>query len=288
MDLSVARTFLEVCRSLHFGKAADNLHVTTSAVSARIRSLEDELDTKLFVRLHNEIALTEAGRRLIPEFRNMLQIWEQVRYSTQVESKGAPNLRVSFTPGVWDSVDLDWVSRIRKAEPTLKLHIEKAVSADIFQGLHRGQVDVGFTVEPHAAEDLKSDLFLEAQLRLYSNQPNQKPEHIAERGYIHVNWGTSFTSQFLSHYPDYLQSTITVSTARIAADLLQHLPGMFYAPAAFVEKVQSQQLLHLVPDAPVFNLSIYVSRLLSNPKSPLIERLLSVFNSNLMKINEAA
>ncbi|MFZ9670870.1 MAG: LysR family transcriptional regulator, partial [Burkholderiaceae bacterium] len=148
MDLSVARTFLEVCRSLHFGKAADNLHVTTSAVSARIRSLEDELDTKLFVRLHNEIALTEAGRRLIPEFRNMLQIWEQVRYSTQVESKGAPNLRISFTPGVWDSVDLDWVSRIREAEPTLKLHIEKAVSADIFQGLHRGQVDVGFTVEP--------------------------------------------------------------------------------------------------------------------------------------------
>jgi DNA-binding transcriptional LysR family regulator len=288
MDLSVARTFLEVCRSLHFGKAADNLHVTTSAVSARIRSLEEELDTKLFVRLHNEIALTDAGRRLIPEFRNMLQIWEQVRYSTQVESKAAPNLRVSFTPGVWDSLDLGWLPISRQIAPNLKLHIEKSVSADIFQGLHRGQVDVGFTVEPHAADDLNCDLFSESRLELFSNKPNQSAQEIVEQGYVHVNWGTSFTSQFLSHYPDYLQSAMTVSTARIAADILQRLPGMFYAPRSFVERLGPFQSLYPVADAPAFHLAIYVSRPIRSPKTALIDQFLGAFKSQPVKIASAA
>jgi DNA-binding transcriptional LysR family regulator len=288
MDLSLARTFLEVCRSLHFGKAADNLHVTTSAVSARIRSLEEELDTKLFIRLHNEIALTEAGRRLIPEFRSMLQIWEQVRYSTQVESKASPNLRLAFTPGVWDSHDLAWVSRIRQAEQSLKLNIEKSVSADIFEGLHRGHIDVGFTVEPHAADDLRCDLFSESLLELYSNQPDQVAENLVQKGYIHVNWGTSFTSQFLGHFPDYLQSTITVSTARIAADLLREMPGMFYAPKGLVEKIGGNQHLYLVAHAPTLHLSTYVSRSANSPKSSLIDRLLSTFDSRPAKIGAAA
>jgi DNA-binding transcriptional LysR family regulator len=288
MDLSVARTFLEVCRSLHFGKAADNLHVTTSAVSARIRSLEEELDTKLFIRLHNEIALTEAGRRLIPEFRNLLQIWEQVRYSTQVESKAAPNLRVSFTPGVWDSLDLGWVSEVRQTDPALKLQIGKSASAEIFEGLQRGQIDLGFTVEPHAADDLRCELFTETTLHLYSDQPDQTGDDIVSRGYIHVNWGTSFTSQFLSQYPDYLQSSITVSTARIAADVLKEVSGMFYAPASFVEKIKRDKPLYRVSGTSTFQLSIYVSRVMSSPKLALIDRLLGTFQSRRDKLSAAA
>jgi DNA-binding transcriptional LysR family regulator len=43
MDTQLLRTFLEVHRTRHFGRAADNLYVSQSAVSARIRQLEEEL-----------------------------------------------------------------------------------------------------------------------------------------------------------------------------------------------------------------------------------------------------
>ncbi|MEX2517286.1 MAG: LysR family transcriptional regulator, partial [Gammaproteobacteria bacterium] len=43
MDVDLLKTFLEVQRTRHFGRAADNLFLTQSAISARIRQLEDEL-----------------------------------------------------------------------------------------------------------------------------------------------------------------------------------------------------------------------------------------------------
>ena len=50
MDIGVLKTFLEVNRTRHFGQAADNLFLTQSAVSARIRLLEQTLGVPLFSR----------------------------------------------------------------------------------------------------------------------------------------------------------------------------------------------------------------------------------------------
>ena len=59
MDINLARTFLEVLASGSFGAAAERLHLTQTAVSARIRALEDQLGRRLFVR-------NKAGARLTP------------------------------------------------------------------------------------------------------------------------------------------------------------------------------------------------------------------------------
>jgi hypothetical protein len=61
---SLLVTFLELARTRHFGKAAEHLFVTQSAVSARIRLLEATLGVALFTRKRNDIRLTRAGERL--------------------------------------------------------------------------------------------------------------------------------------------------------------------------------------------------------------------------------
>ena len=58
MDTELLKTFLEVNRTRHFGKAAENLYLTQSAVSARIKLLEDLLGTPLFSRARNNVQLT--------------------------------------------------------------------------------------------------------------------------------------------------------------------------------------------------------------------------------------
>ena len=60
MDISLARTFLEVLASGSFGAAAERLHLTQTAVSARIKALEDQLGRRLFVRNKAGARLTEA------------------------------------------------------------------------------------------------------------------------------------------------------------------------------------------------------------------------------------
>jgi DNA-binding transcriptional LysR family regulator len=65
MDIDLLKTFLEVYRTRHFGRTAENLYLTQSAVSARIRLLEETLGVPLFTRTRNDIQLTPAGTRLL-------------------------------------------------------------------------------------------------------------------------------------------------------------------------------------------------------------------------------
>lgn len=65
MDTELLKTFLEVSRTRHFGRAAESLYLTQSAVSFRIRQLENQL-RESFTRHRNNIRLTAAGEKLLP------------------------------------------------------------------------------------------------------------------------------------------------------------------------------------------------------------------------------
>jgi DNA-binding transcriptional LysR family regulator len=66
MDTDLLRTFIEVSKTRHFGRAAENLYLTQSAVSFRIRQLEQQLGVSLFARHRNNIQLTQSGEHLLP------------------------------------------------------------------------------------------------------------------------------------------------------------------------------------------------------------------------------
>jgi len=72
LDTELLKTFLEVQKTRHFGKAADNLYLTQSAVSFRIRQLEQSLGVTLFNRFRNNIQLTTAGEMLLPHAQSVL------------------------------------------------------------------------------------------------------------------------------------------------------------------------------------------------------------------------
>ena len=76
MNIDHLHTFLEVVASGSFHRAAGNLNVTQSTVSARIRALEERLDRRLFVRHKNGIQITGAGRRLRRHADTVVRAWE--------------------------------------------------------------------------------------------------------------------------------------------------------------------------------------------------------------------
>ena len=63
MDVELARTFLEIVRARSFARAAEQLDSSQTAVSARIRNLEQQLGRPLFIRNKNGASLTGAGER---------------------------------------------------------------------------------------------------------------------------------------------------------------------------------------------------------------------------------
>ncbi len=100
--LDALRVFESAARHGHYQRAADELFLTPSAVSHRIRSLEDLLQVKLFRRAGRGVSLTAKGRTYAEEVREAL---ESLRLATRRLTAGRGPLTVSLTP----SIALRWL-----------------------------------------------------------------------------------------------------------------------------------------------------------------------------------
>src|SRR5688500_2442545 len=84
MAITLAQTFLEIVATGSFMRAAERLHVTATAVSARVRKLEDSLGRKLFVRNKAGATLTSAGEHFLRYAPSLVQLWERARHQVSV------------------------------------------------------------------------------------------------------------------------------------------------------------------------------------------------------------
>ncbi len=76
MDIELARTFLEITRGGSFIAAAERLHVTQTAITARVQKLEAQLGCSLFVRNRAGARLTANGEKFIGYASQLVQSWE--------------------------------------------------------------------------------------------------------------------------------------------------------------------------------------------------------------------
>lgn len=83
LDPKLLRSFVTVAAELHFTRAATRLYLTQQAVSRHIRRLEDDLGVALFDRTSRQVALTAAGRRLLPRARQLLDLHDRLVAETR-------------------------------------------------------------------------------------------------------------------------------------------------------------------------------------------------------------
>ena len=79
MDTLLLEAFVAVAEAESFSAAADELHLTQSAVSKRIALLEQQLECRLFDRIARTVALTESGHKLLPRARYILSELQATR-----------------------------------------------------------------------------------------------------------------------------------------------------------------------------------------------------------------
>lgn len=143
MELRQLECFLAVVDEGTFTTAAARLHVVQSAVSSTIKTLERSLGVGLFDRGPGRPTLTDAGRRLLPQARQMLELAATTREAVRTELSG--ELRV----GVLTAVPVDLPSLLtcyRSAHPQVHVQLRAMPrgSADMTDALRNGTLDVAF------------------------------------------------------------------------------------------------------------------------------------------------
>ncbi|MFD7705779.1 LysR family transcriptional regulator [Streptomyces sp. NPDC059785] len=106
MELRQLRYFLTVAEELHFGRAAERLHIVQSAVSQQVRRLERDLGCALFDRSARQVRLSPEGLALLPHARGMLLAEERARSAVAAVGSGAAVLRLGTSSGMGDRLDL--------------------------------------------------------------------------------------------------------------------------------------------------------------------------------------
>jgi len=100
LDLRKLRYFAAVADTLHFGRAADELHIAQPVLSRQIRALEHDLGTPLLTRDSHGVALTDAGRQLLTDAGPLLASAHAVRRRVTVAARGSQRLMVGFRAGI--------------------------------------------------------------------------------------------------------------------------------------------------------------------------------------------
>src|SRR6185369_1743822 len=89
-----------VADKLHFGRAADELHIAQPVLSRQIRALEHDLGTPLLTRDSHGVALTDAGRQLLTDAGPLLASASAARHRVTVAARGGRRLMVGFRAGI--------------------------------------------------------------------------------------------------------------------------------------------------------------------------------------------
>jgi DNA-binding transcriptional LysR family regulator len=134
MELNHLRAFLVVAEELHFGKAAERLHVTQPPLSRMIQQLERDLGAKLFERSTRSVRLTSAGEALLEPARDVLtgcRLAEQAVRSAAMGESGRVRLGFAGPSSYLWIADLS--RAIRQRHPGISLELQSTMYAD--QGL---------------------------------------------------------------------------------------------------------------------------------------------------------
>ena len=145
VDLRKLRYFLAVAEELHFGRAAERLHIAQPVLSRQIRVLESELGVELFMRDRRRTVLTRAGEQLVHEAGPLLAGADALLRRVRAAGEGVTRFTIGFMPGI----TLTPVVRLlRERHPGLDVRMLRTGWHDQVDVLHDARADVGIVRLP--------------------------------------------------------------------------------------------------------------------------------------------
>ncbi|MEO0616699.1 MAG: LysR family transcriptional regulator [Pseudomonadota bacterium] len=278
MDLELLRTFLELNRTRHFGRASEALFVTQAAVSSRLKSLEEQLGVVLFERSKREMRLTPEGGRLVRHSEKMIAAWRAARQDVSLAG-ASEQLVIGGSTRLWDALLQRWLHDLRRAYPTLAIIAESQSPDLLTRKLIDGTLDVAVLLEPAQLDILHIREVAAVDFILISSESGLDVEQALDEHYVFVDWGLSFGLDHRRAFPDAPEAMTRVSHAKMALEYISLIGGSAYLPRRMVANDIELGLLHEVADAPMFSRQAYATYPVRSPRLELIEKSIQLVRS---------
>lgn len=164
MDASDLRVFEAVARLGGMSRAALELNTVQSNVSARIQLLEEELGTLLFQRQSRGVALTDAGRVLLPYASNVLGTLSEARRAVADDGIPKGRLTIGSLETTAGSRLSPLLSRFVKAHPDVDLVLRTGTTHELTQAVLESRLEGAFVCGPLGHPELAGDVIFREEL----------------------------------------------------------------------------------------------------------------------------
>ncbi|MCL4107981.1 UNVERIFIED_CONTAM: hypothetical protein GTU68_017009 [Idotea baltica] len=199
MDIQTLQAFIEVARKESFSKASETLFITQPAISKRIAALENDLDTKLFNRISRKVTLTDAGKKLLPKAKELVnELNDMRRYATSLSDEIKGDLLIGTSHHVSMHRLPPILKKYRQQYSDVHLDMKFGESDTMCKLVERGEIELAIVTLPKTLPDsLKKHVLWIDSLHLVVG-----PDHPLLKE-------SSVNLQQLSEYPSVLPSEVT-------------------------------------------------------------------------------
>jgi DNA-binding transcriptional LysR family regulator len=235
IDLRLWRQFLAVAEELHFGRAAQRLHITQPPLTQAIAQLEERLGVKLFDRTKRSVRLTAAGSALVPEARDLLARAAALPAHARAAAHGEiGRLRLAFVSTVGFGLLPQWIRGFRSQHPQVEFDLIEATGDVQVPMLERGDADAGFVIHSPGFAPAGMQKLRVVRESLVLALPEQHPLARARSLPLEA----------------VLQEPLVIFPRRIVPSLHDSVFGLYHAqgrtPRVVQEAIQMQTIVNLV------------------------------------------
>lgn len=173
MELHQLQCFIAVFEEGGFSRATTRLHITQPALSYQIKRLEEELGVSLFHRGPRGISLTEAGRVLLQNAKEVVESVKKARRAVETGSRGVVGeIRVGAVESVGIYLLPDVLKKFKEKYPLARATVMYGQAGEIMEALLSNQVDLAVVANPRPDRRLHFETIIEERISLVCGKPH--------------------------------------------------------------------------------------------------------------------
>ncbi|UHA75459.1 LysR family transcriptional regulator [Paenibacillus sp. 481] len=248
MDQSHLEAFIAVCQTLNFTTAAKHLHISQSAVTARIRALEQVVGKRLFDRDNRTVKLTRSGIAFLPYAERMLQLIQESKLSLSEQYR--EHIVVSGPGSVWQYRYLNRILDFRDRHPHVAVKFLSYIDPSymIRDLLLDGTVNLAIKLDPPDHQGISKRLLFEDEIILVGGDGAAElcAPNFSAPTYCHIDWGKPFTEWFTNLVePGFIPALQTDHSSSMLAMLLSNSVFGFLPKSMADPYLQSNRLYQI-------------------------------------------
>lgn len=226
MEFEQLEAFLTLIKTKNFTRAAEELNVVQSTITARIKMLEQTVGKELFKRRTRSVEITPAGESLLPYVEQVMEVMQNGLTTARLQPDFESRLVIGSVNSIWDSSLFTKLNQFRRQHKRMAIRLITDHSNHISQRIQNGTVDVGLVYIPPKATSIEVIPVRDESLQpvgtptLANQLEGISAKELLHLPFIHFNWGSPFEEWFEQEVGSHDAAAFRVDHTGIAVRLL--------------------------------------------------------------------